>query len=143
MLDAGVKVALGVDGSASNDTSNLIHEARQALLLARVREVDVTGMTAREALEIAALGGAVVLGRDDIGHLAPGMSADFIAFDTQRKPYVGAHADPVAALILCQTDSVDCSFVNGRKIVDQGRLTSVDYDALAKETRKAAIKLSS
>jgi len=143
MLDAGAKVALGVDGSASNDTSNLIHEARQALLLARVREVDVTGMTAREALEIATLGGAAVLGRDDIGHLAKGMSADFIAFDTQRKPHVGAHADPVAALILCQTDAVDYSFVNGRKIVDQGRLTTVDYDELAEETRKAAIKLSS
>ncbi len=143
MLDAGVKVALGVDGSASNDSSNLLHEARQALLLARVREVDVAGMTAREALEIATLGGAKVLGRDDIGHLAKGMSADFIAFDTHRKPFVGAHADPVAALILCQTDSVDYSFVNGKKIVDQGRLTTVDYGALAEKTRKAAIRLSS
>ena len=142
MRDAGVKVALGVDGSASNDTSNLLLEARQALLLARVREVDVAGMTAREALEIATLGGAQVLGRDDIGHLAPGMSADFIAIDTERKPFVGAHADPVAALVLCQTESVDYSFVNGKKIVDQGRLTTVDYDALAEKTRAAAIALS-
>jgi len=142
MLDAGVKVALGVDGSASNDTSNLIHEARQALLLARVREVDVKGMTAREALEIATLGGAKVLGRDDIGHLASGMSADFIAFDMQRGPFAGAHADPLAALILCQTDYVDYSFVNGKKLVDQGRLTTVDYDMLAEKTRKAAIRLS-
>ena len=142
MLDAGVNVALGVDGSASNDTSNLIQEARQALLLARVREVDVAGMTAREALEIATLGGAKVLGRDDIGYLAKGMSADFIAFDTERKPFVGTHADPVAALVLCQTDYVDYNFVNGRKIVDQGRLTTVDYDVLAQETRKAAIRLS-
>ena len=143
MLDAGVKVALGVDGSASNDTSNLIHEARQALLLARVREVDVKGMTAREALEIATRGGAQVLGRDDIGQLASGMSADFIAFDMQRQPFAGAHADPVAALILCQTDYVDYSFVNGRKLVDQGRLNTVDYSMLAEKTRKAAIKLSS
>jgi cytosine/adenosine deaminase-related metal-dependent hydrolase len=142
MRDAGVKVALGVDGSASNDTSNLLLEARQALLLARVREVDVAGMTAREALEIATLGGAQVLGRDDIGHLAPGMSADFIALDTERKPFVGAHADPVAALVLCQTESVDYSFVDGKKIVDQGRLTTVDYDALAEKTRAAAIALS-
>lgn len=142
MRDAGVKVALGVDGSASNDTSNLLLEARQALLLARVREVDVAGMTAREALEIATLGGAQVLGRDDIGHLAPGMSADFIAIDTERKPFVGAHADPVAALVLCQTESVDYSFVDGKKIVDQGRLTTVDYDALAGKTREAAIALS-
>ena len=144
MRDAGVKVALGVDGSASNDTSNLLLEARQALLLARVREVDVAGMTAREALEIATLGGAQALGReDDIGHLAPGMSADFIAVDTERKPFVGTHADPVAALILCQCDHVDYSFVNGRKVVDQGRLTTTDYDELARETREAAIALSS
>jgi cytosine/adenosine deaminase-related metal-dependent hydrolase len=142
MLDAGVEVALGVDGSASNDTSNLLHEARQALLLARVREVDVTGMTAREALEIATVGGANALSRDDIGYLARGMSADFIAFDTQRRPFVGAHADPVAALILCQTDYVDYSFVNGRKVVDQGRLTTVDYGDLAERTREAAIRLS-
>ena len=143
MLDAGVRVGLGVDGSASNDTSNLIHEARQALLLARVREVDVKGMSAREALEIVTLGGAKVLGRDDIGHLAPGMSADFIAFDTARNPFVGAHADPVAALVLCQNDHVDYSFVNGRKLVDRGRLTTVDYDALAQKVRRAAIRLLS
>ncbi len=143
MLDAGVKVGLGVDGSASNDASNLIHEARQALLLARVREVDVAGMTAREALEVATRGGAQVLGRDDIGHLAKGMSADFIAFDTERKPFVGAHADPVAALILCQTDYVDYSFVNGKKLVDKGQLTTVDYPVLAEMTRKVAIRLSS
>jgi cytosine/adenosine deaminase-related metal-dependent hydrolase len=143
MLNAGVTVGLGVDGSASNDTSNLIQEARQALLLARVREMDVQGMTAREALEIATLGGARVLGRDDIGYLGQGMSADFIAFDILRRPFVGAHADPVAALVLCQNDHVDYSFVNGRKLVDQGRLTTVDYMALAENVRQSAIRLSS
>lgn len=143
MLDAGVKVALGVDGSASNDTSNLIHEARQALLLARVREVDVAGMTTREALELATIGGAKVLGRDDIGQLAKGMSADFIAIDGDRPPFVGAHADPVAALVLCQTDSVDYSFVNGKKLVDNGQLTTVDYPVLVEQTRKAALRLCS
>jgi len=142
MLDAGVNVALGVDGSASNDASHMIHEARQALLLARVKEPSVAGMTVREALELATLGGARALGRDDIGQLAPGMAADFIAFDTERKPWVGAHADPVAALVLCQTDGVDYSFVNGRKIVDRGRLVTIDYDTLAEKTRKAAIRLS-
>jgi cytosine/adenosine deaminase-related metal-dependent hydrolase len=142
MLDAGMKVGLGCDGSASNDTSNLIHEARQALLLARAREMDVTGMTVREALKMATLGGAKVLGRDDIGYLAKGMSADFIAFDMQRNTFVGSHADPVAALILCQNDYVDYSFVNGRKIVDRGRLVNVDYDALAERVRRAAIRLS-
>jgi cytosine/adenosine deaminase-related metal-dependent hydrolase len=143
MLDAGMKVGLGCDGSASNDTSNLLQEARQALLLARAREMDVTGMTVREALELATLGGAKVLGRDDIGYLAKGMSADFIAFDMHRKPFVGAHADPVAALILCQNDHVDYSFVNGRKLVDQGHLTSVDYDKLSENVRRTAIRLSS
>jgi len=143
MLDAGMPVGLGCDGSASNDTSNLIHEARQALLLARVREIDVIAMTAREALEIATIGGARVLGRDDIGHLAPGMSADFVAFDALSNKFVGAHADPVAALVLCQTDKVAYSFVNGRKVIDQGVLTTVDYDVLAEKTRCAARKLSS
>ena len=143
MLDAGVAVGLGVDGPASNDTSNMIHEARQALLLARLREADVAGMNAREALEMATVGGAKVLGRDDIGHLAPGMSADFVAFDAQAKPWIGAHADPVAALILCQTDAVAFSFVNGRRVVDGGVLTTVDHDVLAERTRKAAIALVS
>jgi cytosine/adenosine deaminase-related metal-dependent hydrolase len=143
MLDAGMKVGLGVDGSASNDTSNLLHEARQALLLARVRETDVAGMTAREALEMATRGGAAVLGRDDIGHLAPGMAADFIAVDSRRALHVGAHADPVAALVLCQTDGVDYSVVNGKVLVDQGQLTTVDYPLLVEQVRKAAMLLSS
>lgn len=143
MLDAGVKVGLGVDGSASSDASNLVQEARQALLLARVREVDAKGMTAREALEIARVGGAQALGRDDIGHLAKGRSSDFIAFDTRRASFVGGHADPVAALVLCQNDRVDYRFVNGRKLVDRGQLTSVGDPVLAEKTRRAAIRLSS
>lgn len=116
-------------------------EARQALLLARVRMVDVTGMTAREALEIATIGGAKVLGRDDVGHLGKGMAADFIAFDTMPEPFVGGHADPVVALVLCHNDRVDYSYVNGRKRVDQGRLVGVDYRTLADTVRDAAVKL--
>ena len=141
MIDAGVHVGLGVDGSASNDTSNLIQEARQAMLLARIREQDAAGMTAREALYLATRGGAHALGRDDIGYLAPGMSADFIAFDSQRNSFVGSHADPVTALLLCQNERVDYSFVNGRKLVDKGQITSIDYDLLAEKARKAAMKL--
>ena len=68
--------------------------------------------------------------------------AAFIAFDTERYPYVGAHADPVAALVLCHTDYVDFSFVNGKKVVDNGRLTTVDYPVLAEQARKAAIRLT-
>jgi len=142
MLDAGMPVGLGVDGSASNDTSNLIQEARQALLLARVRATDARALSAREALEIATIGGARVLGRDDIGHLATGMSADFVAFDTMRSSFVGAHMDPVAALVLCQNDHVDYSFVNGKRVVDQGQLITIDYPVLVENTRKAAIDLA-
>lgn len=143
MLDAGVHVGLGVDGSASNDTGNLLQEARMALLLARAREADVAGMGAREALAIATRGGARCLGRDDIGHLAPGMSADFIAFDSWRSEFVGAHADPVAALLLCQNHRVDYSFVNGQMLVEKGRLTRLDLTGLARQTRAAAIRLCS
>ena len=90
MRDRAVAVGLGVDGSASNDSGNLLNEARTALLLARVGAEDASIMSAREALEIATIGGAKVLGRDDIGSLAAGMSADFIAFDqrSQQAPSV-------------------------------------------------------
>ena len=83
--------------------------------MARLRDHDAAAMTAREALEIATIGGAKVLGRDDIGHLAPGMSADFIAFDIDTPALVGSHHDIVAALIFCQPPSVNYSFINGKK----------------------------
>ncbi|PSF38731.1 8-oxoguanine deaminase [Aphanothece hegewaldii CCALA 016] len=143
MLDAGVPVSIGVDGSASNDSGNLLQEARTAFLLARVRENDVSAMTAREALEIATLGGARVLGRDDIGILAPGMSADFIAINLERPQLAGALHDPVAALILCQVERVDYSFINGKKIVDQGQLTTVELESLIKKTNDLAFQMLS
>ncbi len=141
MLDNNVRVSIGVDGSASNDCSNLLHEVRQAFLLARVREVAVSGMSDHEALEIATLGGAKVLGRDDLGCLAPGKAADFIAIDTQRPSFVGAHGDPIAATVLCEDNYVDYSFINGKKVVDQGRLTTLDFETLVEKTRQAAIEL--
>lgn len=130
MLHHHVPVGLGVDGSASNDTSNLLNEARTAFLMARVRELDAAAMTARDALELATLGGAKVLGRDDIGYLAPGMSADFIAINLDRLELSGALHDPIAALIFCQVTRVDYSFINGRKVVDQGRLTTLELETL-------------
>ncbi len=118
MLNANVNVGLGVDGAASNDATNLLHEARQAFLLARVGSESAGVMNARNALEIATRGGAKVLGRDDIGYLATGMAADFIAIDIDKPSFVGTHADLVSALIYCQNDRVNYSFVNGKKIVE-------------------------
>jgi cytosine/adenosine deaminase-related metal-dependent hydrolase len=126
---AGVNVGLGVDGSASNDSSHLLAEARQALLLARVAG-DPGALTARQALELATLGGAAVLGRDDIGSLAPGKCADFFALDVNRLAYAGALHDPVAAVLFCAPQTVDYTVVHGRVLVRQGLLTTVDLGPL-------------
>ncbi|MEM9274372.1 MAG: 8-oxoguanine deaminase [Cyanobacteria bacterium P01_F01_bin.143] len=141
MLNANVPVGLGVDGAASNDATNLLHEARTAFLLARVKDEDASVMTARDALEIATVGGARVLGRDDIGYLAPGMAADFMAINLDKPSFVGTQSDPVAALIYCQTDYVDYSFINGKKIVDQGRLTTVEIESLVETSNKISLNL--
>ena len=125
MRDAGVNVGLGVDGSASNDAGHLIGEARQAMLLQRVGS-GPAAMTAREALEIATLCGAAVLGRDDVGALVPGMSADFVAFDLRQAGYAGALHDPVAALVFCAPSNVAWSVVDGRVVVCEGRLATID-----------------
>ena len=125
MLDAGIPVGLGVDGAASNDSSHLLAEARQALLLQRVGS-GVAALTAREALELATRGGARVLGRDDIGHLAPGMAADVIAFAMDDPGYAGSEHDSLAALVLCAPTRVDLSLVHGRVVVRDGHLTTLD-----------------
>ena len=125
MRDAGVAVGIGVDGSASNDAGHLLAETRQALLLQRVG-FGPDAMSAREALELATRGGARVLGRDDIGALAPGMAADFVAFDMRNVGYAGGLADPVAALLFCAPHSVQWSVIHGRVIVRNGQLTTLD-----------------
>lgn len=141
MLNHQVPVGLGVDGSASNDGSNLLNEARTAFLMARVRELDAAAMTARDVLELATRGGAKVLGRDDIGYLAPGMSADFIAVNLDRPELAGAQHDPVAALIFCQVNAVDYSFINGQKIVDQGMLLTIELPVLVEKHNELANQL--
>ncbi len=145
-LAAGVKVGLGVDGSASNDASNILLEARQALLLARLRlglfppegpqkffllsQSDPLRahewMTAREALEIATRGGAAVLGRDDIGSLEPGKCADFFSINLHTVDYAGALNDPVAATVFCAPQKARFTVINGRVIVEDGAVVSVD-----------------
>jgi len=138
LLQAGVRVGLGVDGAASNDGCNLLHEARMACLLARVGACDPTAMDPRTALELATRGGAEVLGRDDIGRLIPGSSADFVAINIDQPQFAGAGWDPVAALVLAQPDAVDYSFINGKRVVDQGRLVTVDLRVLVERTQAAA-----
>jgi 8-oxoguanine deaminase len=142
MLSQGVPVGLGVDGSASNDAGNLLQEARMAFLLARVRDCDAMAMTARQILEVATIGGAKVLGRNDIGALAPGMSADFVAIHLDRPQFAGALHDPIAALIFCQVDRVDYSFIHGKKVVDQGNLTTIDLPLLVEQVNQIAMNMA-
>jgi 8-oxoguanine deaminase len=132
MLDARVKVGLGVDGSASNDSGHLLNEARQAMLLQRVNG-NPAALTAREALAIATVGGAAVLGRDDIGAIAPGMSADFVAYRIDTPAFAGAQHDPVAALVFCQPGQVDVSVINGRMVVKEGVLLTDELPTLIEQ----------
>jgi cytosine/adenosine deaminase-related metal-dependent hydrolase len=129
-LEAGVPVGLGVDGSASNDSSNLLAEVRQALLLNRLAVAPGIGkgpqLGSRRALELATVGGARVLGRDDIGVLAPGYAADLIAIDLDRVEFAGAVHDPVAAVVLCSPVGVDYSWVGGEPLVQEGAVAGVD-----------------
>ncbi len=140
MLDARVKVGLGVDGTASNDSGHLLAEARQAMLLQRVSE-NPAALPVREALEIATLGGASVLGRDDIGALAPGMAADFVAFRLDAIQFAGALHDPVAALLLCLPPRVDYSVIHGRVIVADGALQTVDLPVLIEQHQAHSTRL--
>jgi cytosine/adenosine deaminase-related metal-dependent hydrolase len=129
LRDAGVKVGLGVDGSASNDSSHLLAEARQAMLLQRVMG-SPAGLGAQETLEIATLGGASVLGRTDIGALAPGMAADFIGYRLERLDFAGARHDPLAALVFCTPPQVDLSVIDGKVRVKDGEIVGLDLPAL-------------
>jgi 8-oxoguanine deaminase len=125
-LDAGVRVGLAVDGSASNDSSHMLAEARMALLLQRVAR-GAGALTVEEVLEMATLGGARVLGRDDVGSLAPGKAADFIGIRLDRLEYAGAAChDPLGSIVICTPPSVDLSVVNGCVAVEGGRIPGLD-----------------
>ncbi len=149
-LRAGVKVGLGVDGSASNDSSHMLAEARQAMLLARLRAgiegASLSGstapiLTAREALEIGTRGGAAVLGRADLGSLEAGKCADCIGIDLNRLDYAGALHDPVAAVLFCHPGRVDWNVVHGRVIVRERQLVTVDEHTLVRQHNAAARRL--
>lgn len=136
-LNSGVPVGLGVDGSASNDSSNMLAEVRQAMLLNRLATAPGVGsgpqMTAQAALSMATVGGAQVLGRDDIGRIAPGHAADMIALDLNRVEFAGAQHDPVSAVVFCTPARVDYSWVGGRPLVTDGNLVDVELGPLVLE----------
>lgn len=160
MLNAGVPVGLGVDGSASNDGAHMVNEARQALLLARVGralqapetregktffgcDLGPAEMTARDALHIATRGGAQVLGRSDVGHLAPGMCADLALFDLRTLGFAGgAVHDPVATLLLCASPMAAHTVVNGQVVVRDGQLTTVELGPLVEKHNRLAMQLA-
>jgi len=151
MLGWGVKVGLGVDGSASNDGSHLLEEARQAMLVSRVKaglegasysdEDAPPLMTARQALELGTRGSAQVLGRTDIGSLEPGKCADFFAVNLNQLNYAGALHDPVSALLFCSPPQVDYTVVGGKFVVKDGQVMGIDLPVLVEDHNKAATRL--
>jgi cytosine/adenosine deaminase-related metal-dependent hydrolase len=136
LLDAGTRVGLGVDGSASNERGDLFMEVKQALLVARARG-GPTALTVRDALRLGTRGGAAVLGRDDIGELSPGKRADFAVWRTDGLELGGAD-DPVAGLVFSGPHRVDRLFVGGEEIVRDGRLLRADEHELAQDQRRQA-----
>ena len=144
-LESGVPVGLGVDGSAANESSHMLAEARQAMLYSRLGVSPGIGvgalMTARQALQLATTGGARVLGRDDIGVLAPGHVADFVAIDLNRVEFAGSLHDPVAAVVMCSPQRVDHSWVGGIPLVQEGTVVGVDVGALVEKHNRLAATL--
>jgi cytosine/adenosine deaminase-related metal-dependent hydrolase len=140
MMDSDVKVGLAVDGSASNDSGHLLAEARQAMLLQRVA-LGASAMSAEEALWMGTRGGAAVLGQEEIGHLAPGMAADFVGVRLERLAFAGALADPLAALLFCAPPTIDLSVINGQLVVQDGQMQVLDLPAVIARHNELAQEL--
>ena len=136
MLRRGVPIGLGVDGSASNDSGHLLLEARMAMLLQRVNDERVS-FSARQALELATIGGARVLGRDDIGSLAPGKCADFAIYDANDIAFAGAEWDLVAGLVFCAPLNARHVHVQGRAVVTDGQPVAVARQEIVAQHRAA------
>lgn len=145
MLDAGVNVGLGVDGSSSNDAGTIIAEARTALILQRAR-LGAKGLTIKETLKIAVQGGAGNLGRDDVGTIAPGYAADFVGWRVKgpgaAPSFSGALHSPVSALILCDAGRVTTNVINGEVVVDNGTLKTFDLETIIAEHNEASARLN-
>jgi cytosine/adenosine deaminase-related metal-dependent hydrolase len=161
MIEAGVPVGLGVDGSASNDAAHMVNEARQAMLLARLRkslegpQVNADGktifgcdtapmeMTARDALRLATRGGAEVLGRKDIGQLTAGYCADMALFDLRSLSFAGgAVHDAIGSLMLCASAPAAYTVVNGKVVVSEGQLTRVELGRVIERHNNFAMQLA-
>jgi len=141
LLDAGAPVGLAVDGSASNDSSNMLLEARMALLVQRIK-AGVGAMPARDAWWLATRGGAEVLGRDDIGSIEAGKAADIALFDVSGIAYAGAQSDPLAAVLFCGVDQrAWMTIVNGRIVVKEKHLVTGDERWIAEAANNAAARL--
>jgi 8-oxoguanine deaminase len=141
MLERGVPVGLAVDGSASNDSSDMLGEVRNCLLANRVRW-GASSMSAAKALELATCGGARVFGRNDIGSLEVGKAADLILIDLQRLGYAGAMHDPVAAVVLCgDSHIVHTSIINGEVVVANGKLTRLEEAELIENANRIAAEM--
>lgn len=137
---AGVKVSLGVDGSASNDSGHLLAEVRQAMLLQRVMG-DPAALTAEQALWLGTRGGALNLGRDDVGYLAPGMAADFAAFRLDTIDTAGALHDPLAAIVFCAPQKADLLVVNGNVRIQDGHFVDLDPQPLVARHNEISLRL--
>jgi cytosine/adenosine deaminase-related metal-dependent hydrolase len=141
MVDAGVKVGIGVDGSASNDSSHLFGETRNAMLLQRVKG-GAGAFSVKEGLELATRGSASVLGRGELGVLAPGKAADVIGVRLDTLNFSGAAVhDPRAALLLCTVQGVDFSVINGNIVVRAGRLLTLDLESHVARHNEIACKM--
>ena len=149
MMEAGVSVGIGVDGSAANDTGDMVGELRLALLLHRGKGVHAgltpeKWATPREILHLATKGGAQILGREEIGSLERGKAADIVIFDRNRIDFLGSEKDPLASLILCGlSHRVDISIINGEIVVEKGELVRCSERTILEEGRKAARELLS
>lgn len=141
LLGAGASVGLGVDGSASNDSGDLLAEARQAMLVSRAGGTEA-GISARDALHVATRGGADCLGRDDIGSIEVGKRGDVALFDVESLSFAGAETDPVAALLFCSPGRVRDLVVEGRRVVTNRRLVGAEEEAVAREGRRVARLIS-
>jgi cytosine/adenosine deaminase-related metal-dependent hydrolase len=133
MLGMGINVAVAVDGSASNDSSDMLAEVRQAMLLQRVR-YGSDALTASQAFSMATEGGAKLLNFGKVGRLEKGWAADLAIFDVSTLPYAGSQSDPVASLLFCGTNhNTDYTIINGKVVVDRGQLVGFDEQELAQK----------